>query len=178
MRLIKHRLEIPGTLAWMVAWTVLASQYTTVTGTVAATASALLAYFAAGWIDRRSPRLEVVIPSCAVAWALLLMSAHELQQWQFVSSLLGQLPAYELAEIVRWGGSALCFSLGLGLLRSKFPDASAVLVVLFVVSFATLLSAHRDGAQQRPYQVVDQLVRRGYDPVDFFLLAGVAIAIG
>jgi protein-glutamine gamma-glutamyltransferase len=178
MRLIKHRLEVPGTLVWMAAWTVLASQYTTVTGTVAATAGAWLAYIAARWVDRRSPRLEVVIPSCAVAWALLVMGAHELQQWQFVSVLLGQLPTSELAEILRWGGSAFCFSLGLDLLRSKFPEASAVRVILIVVSFATLLAAHRDGAQQRPYQVVDQMVRRGYDPVDFFLLAGVVIAIG
>jgi protein-glutamine gamma-glutamyltransferase len=178
MRLIKHRLEVPGTLVWMAAWTVLASQYTTVTGTVAATAGALLAYIAARWVDRRRPRLEAVIPGCAVAWALLLLGAHELQQWQFVSALLGQLPAYEIAEIVRWGGSALCFSLGLDLLRSKFPEASAVRVILIVLSFATLLAAHRDGAQQRPYQVVDQMVRRGYDPVDFFLLAGVVIAIG
>ena len=178
MRLIKHRLEVPGTLVWMAAWTVLAAQYTTVTGTVAATAGAWLAYIAARWVDRRSPRLEVVIPSCAVAWALLVMGAHELQQWQFVSVLLGQLPTSELAEILRWGGSAFCFSLGLDLLRSKFPEASAVRVILIVVSFATLLAAHRDGAQQRPYQVVDQMVRRGYDPVDFFLLAGVVIAIG
>jgi protein-glutamine gamma-glutamyltransferase len=178
MRLIKHRLEIPGTLVWMAAWTVLASQYTTVTGTVAATAGALLAHTAARWADQRSPRLEVVIPSCAVAWALLVIGAHELQQWQFVSAVLGQLPAYELAEILRWGGSALCFSFGLDLLRSKYPEASAVRVILIVVSFATLLAAHRDGAQQRPYQVVDQMVLRGYDPVDFFLLAGVVIAIG
>src|ERR1700733_12467189 len=122
MRLIKHGLEIPGTPVWMAAWTVLASQYTTVTGTAAAAAGALLAYMAARWVDQRNPRLEVVIPSCAVAWALLLMGAHELQQWQFVSALLGQLPAFQLAEILRWGGSALCFSFGLELLRSKFPE--------------------------------------------------------
>jgi transglutaminase-like putative cysteine protease len=178
MRLIKHRSEVPGTLVWMAAWTVLALQYTTVTGSVAATAGALLGCIAARWVNRQSPRLEVVIPSCVFAWALLLMVAYELQQWQCVSAVLGQLPAYELAEIVRWGGSAFCFSLGLDLLRSKFPEVSAVRVILMVVSFASLLAAHRDGAQQRPYQVVDQMLRRGYDPVDFFLLVGVVIAIG
>src|ERR1700689_4298672 len=136
MRLIKHRLEVPGTLVWMAAWTVLASQYTTVTGTVAAIAGALVAYIAASWAEQRRPRLEVVIPSCAVAWGLLLIGAHELQQWQFVSAALGQLPAYEFAEILRWGGSALCFSFGLDLLRSKHPEASAVRVILIVVSFA------------------------------------------
>jgi transglutaminase-like putative cysteine protease len=178
MRLIKHRSEVPGTLVCMAAWTVLALQYTTVTGTVAATAGALLGCMVARWANRRSPRLEVVIPGSVVACVLFLMGAHEVQQWQFVSAVLGQLPACELAEILRWGGSAFCFSLGLDLLRPKFHEASAVRVILIVVSFASLLAAHRDGAQQRPYQVVDQMLRRGYDPVDFFLLVGVVIAIG
>jgi phosphomevalonate kinase len=48
MRLIKNRFEVPGTLVWMAAWTVLALQYTTVTGTVAATTGALLGCIAAG----------------------------------------------------------------------------------------------------------------------------------
>jgi transglutaminase-like putative cysteine protease len=178
MRFTKHRLEVPGTLVWMAAWTVLALQYTTVTGTVAATAGALLGYIAARWANRQSPRLEVLIPSCVFAWALLLMGCYQLQQWQCVSAILGQLPAYELVESLRWGGSAFCLSLGLDLLRSKFPEASAVRVILIVMSFASLLAAHRDGAQQRPYQVVDEMLRRGYDPVDFFLLVGVVIAIG
>jgi protein-glutamine gamma-glutamyltransferase len=178
MRLIKNRFEVPGTLVWMAAWTVLALQYTTVIGTVAATAGALLGCVAARRANLRSPRLEAVIPSCVFAWALLLIGCHELQQWQFVSAVIGQLPTFELAEMLGWGGSAFCFSLGLDLLRSKFPEASAVRVILIVISFASLLAAHRDGAQQRPYQVVDQMLRRGYDPVDFFLLVGVVIAMG
>jgi protein-glutamine gamma-glutamyltransferase len=156
----------------------LATQFTTVPGAMAATACALLGCFAARWAGQRSPRLEVAIPSCVIAWTLVLMACHALHQWQFISTVLGQIPTYELAEILLWGGTAFFLSLALDLLRSRFPEATAVRVILIVASFANLLAAHRDGSQQRPYSIVDWMLRCGYDPVNFFLLVGVAIAIG
>lgn len=172
MQPVNYRLEVSGTLVWMAACTVIAMQYTSKPGTLAACAGAMLGCLIARWTGRRSARLETAITLCPFVCALLLLVCAGLHQSQFVGTVAG-LPACELAEIVLWGGTALCVSLALDLLKAEFPQAAALRIVLVVVSFASLLPVH-----QRPYSVIDFILRAERDPVNFFLLVGGVIAMG
>jgi hypothetical protein len=115
---------------------------------------------------------------CASGTRNHALSLREVQQSQFAGIIRGSIPAFEWLGILICGGAAFCVSLALDLLRAEFPQAQAVRALLIVASFASFLVMHRDGAQLRPYSVIDFILHAEHDPVDFFLLAGVVIAIG
>jgi hypothetical protein len=176
MRLITYRLEILGTLAWTAACTVIAMQYTSMRGAMAAATGALLGGIAARFAARRGAHLEAAITLCPFVCALLLLGCDGLHRSQF-SGTVGGISTYALAEIFILGGTAFCVSLALDLLRAEFPQAAALRVVLSFASFAKVSACHCHGLQQWPHSVLALGLHAGHARVGFFLLASVVIAV-
>jgi hypothetical protein len=157
MRPFNDRLEILGTLAWTAACGVVAMQYASVPAAAAAGAGALLGCLAARWAARRGAHLEAAITLCPFLCALLLLACGT------------------RASILIWGGAAFCISLALDLFRAELPQAAGIRVVLIVAGFAASLAAH---CGPRSFSVIDFVLHAEKDPVHFFLLAGIVIAVG
>jgi hypothetical protein len=162
MRPFNDRLEILGTLAWMAACAVVAMQYASVPAAVAAGISAFLGCVAARWAARRGAHLEAGITLCPFMCALLLLACGGMHRAQF-------------AEILVWGGAAFCISMALDLFRAELPQAAGLRVILTVAGFAASLAAH---CGSRSFSVIDFVLNAEKDPVHFFLLAGIVVAIG
>jgi hypothetical protein len=163
MRPFNDRLEILGTLVWTAACAVVAVQYASVPAAVAAGTSAFLGCLAARWAARRGAHLEAAITLCPFLCALLLLACDGMHRAQFTG------------KILVWGGAAFCISLALDLFRAELPQAAGIRVVLMVAAFAACLAAH---CGTRQFSVIDFVLRAEKDPVHFFLLAGIVIAIG
>jgi hypothetical protein len=163
MRPFNDRLEILGTLAWMAACAAVAMQYASIPAAVAAGTAALVGCVAARWTARRGAHLEAAITVCPFLCALLLLASEGMHRAQFTG------------KILVWGGAAFCISLALDLFRAELPQAASIRVVLMVAAFASCLAAH---CGTRPFSVIDFVLQAEKDPVHFFLLAGIVIAIG
>jgi hypothetical protein len=163
MRPFNDRLEILGTLVWMAACAVVAMQYASVLAGVAAGTSALLGCLVARWAVRRSAHLEAAITLCPFMCALLLLACDGMHRAQFTG------------KILVWGGAAFCISLALDLFRAELPQAAGIRVVLIVAGFAASIAAH---CGPRSFSVIDFVLNAEKDPVHFFLLAGIVVAVG
>jgi hypothetical protein len=166
MRPFNDRLEILGTLAWMAACGVVALQYASVPAAAAAGTGAFLGCLAARWAARRGAHLEAAITLCPFLCAFLLLACDGMHRAQL---------AGRMASILIWGGAAFCISLALDLFRAELPQAAGIRVVLIVAGFAASLAAH---CGPRSFSVIDFVLHAERDPVHFFLLAGIVIAIG
>jgi hypothetical protein len=158
MRPFNDRLEILGTLAWMAACGVVAMQYASVPAAAAAGTSAFLGCVAARWAARRGAHLEAAITLCPFMCALLLLACDGMHR-----------------AILIWGGAAFCISLALDLFRAELPQAAGIRVLLIVAGFAASLAAH---CVPQSFSVIDFVLHAEKDPVHFFLLAGIVIAVG
>jgi hypothetical protein len=158
MRPFNDRLEILGTLAWMAACGVVAMQYASVPAAAAAGTSAFLGCVAARWAARRGAHLEAAITLCPFMCALLLLACDGMHH-----------------AILIWGGAAFCISLALDLFRAELPQAAGIRVLLIVAGFAASLAAH---CVPQSFSVIDFVLHAEKDPVHFFLLAGIVIAVG
>lgn len=163
MRPFNDRLEILGTLVWMAACAVVAMQYASVPAAVAAGTSALLGCLVARWAVRRSAHLEAAITLCPFMCALLLLACDGMHRAQFTG------------KILVWGGAAFCISLALDLFRAELPQAAGLRIILIVAGFAASIAAH---CGPRSFSVIDFLLNAEKDPVHFFLLAGIVVAVG
>jgi hypothetical protein len=163
MRPFNDRLEILGMLVWMAACAAVAGQYASVPAALAAGTSAFLGCLAARGAARRGARLEATITLCPFVCALLLLACAGMHDAQFTG------------KILVWGGAAFCISMALDLFRAELPQAAGIRVVLIVAAFAARLAAH---CVTRPFSVIDFVLHAEKDPVHFFLLAGIVIAIG
>jgi hypothetical protein len=157
MRPFNDRLEVLGTLAWTAACGVVAMQYASVPAAAAASTGAFLGCVAARWTARRGAHLEAAITLCPFMCALLLLACGT------------------RASILIWGGAAFCISLALDLFRAELPQAAGLRVILIVAGFAASLAAH---CGPRSFSVIDFVLHAEKDPVHFFLLAGIVIAVG
>jgi hypothetical protein len=175
MRPFNDRLEILVTLVWMAACAVVAMQFASVPAAVAAGTGAFLGCVAARWAARRGAHLEAAITLCPFMCALLLLACDGMHRAQFAGTMVGPMPAHELAEILVWGGATFCISLALDLFRAELPQAAGIRVILIVAGFAASLAAH---CGARSFSVIDFVLQAEKDPVHFFLLTGIVIAIG
>jgi hypothetical protein len=163
MRPFNDRLEILGTLVWMAACAVVAMQFASVAAAMGAGTGAFLGCVAARWTAHRGAHLEAAITLCPFMCALLLLACDGMHRAQFTG------------KILVWAGAAFCISLALDLFRAELPQAAGIRVVLIVAAFAASLAAH---CGARPFSVIDFVLHAEKDPVHFFLLAGIVIAIG
>ena len=166
MRPFNDRLEIFGTLAWMAACWVVALQYATVPAAAAAGTGALLGSLAARWTARRGAYLEAAITLCPFMCAFLLLACDGMHRKQLAGTM---------ASMLIWGGAAFCIPLALDLFRAEVPQAAGIRVVLIIAGFAASLAAH---CGPRSFSVIDFVLHAEKDPVHFFLLAGIVIAVG
>jgi hypothetical protein len=162
MRPFNDRLEILGTLVWTAACALVAVQYASVAAAVAAGVSTFLGCLAARWAARRGAQLEAAITLCPFLCALLLLGCDGMHRAQFTG------------KILVWGGAAFCISLALDLFRAELPQTAGIRVVLIVAGFAASLAARGP----RSFSVIDFVLHAEKDPVHFFLLAGIVIAVG
>ena len=161
--------KYPGAAVWVTAWVVLSMHLTTTPGVIAAIAGAVAGLIAPGFLAKRRLR------EAAIAGAAALLT---ILNWELTEFLRHSTSTpYAILEILLWSGTALGITCLLEVLRRRFP-AMIVLEVLFTGStFGAILAAHRDGAQHRPYFLVDPLLTRGEDPVLALILAGIIIAL-
>jgi hypothetical protein len=132
-------------------------QYASVPAAAAAGTGAFMGCVAARWAARRGAHLEAAITLCPFLCAILLLACGT------------------MASMLIWGGAAFCISLALDLFRAELPQAAGIRVVLIVAGFAASLAAH---CGPRSFSVIDFVLHAEKDPVHFFLLAGIVIAIG
>jgi transglutaminase-like putative cysteine protease len=83
------------------------------------------------------------------------------------------------SDLWLFGAGAAVVALGLRLVSMRVPAAAVLEVAAIGVAFAGLVSAHRHGAINRPFEVADPILTRGGDPAEMIaLLGGVALVVG
>jgi hypothetical protein len=155
--------KLSSTLVLIAASAAIATQYTSMGGTIAAGAGAALGSVAAHRATRRGARLEALITLCPFLGALLMLACNGLHQ-------------SKLAQVSIWGATAFCVSLAMDLFRAEYPQGAALRVILILASFVSLLAKYFEGS--RPYSLIDLVLHAERDPVHFFLLTGILVAVG
>jgi hypothetical protein len=165
------------TLLWMAALAVAAERYTLASGMAGAALGALLGSVGGPRLAQSRLRTWALpLPALGASGAALLLAALA-TRWEAPARMLGARPLYALAEFV----PALILPLGLvgtleALAQRRRDWRLAGLAVLGAL-YASLFAAHREGFLNRPYALVDPLWGHGLDPLPWFLLLGLGLAL-
>ena len=166
-----------GNVVWVAAWIILSLHLTSAAGVVASASGALLGLFLPEFLSRRRVRDWVIAAGAGLFWLVAGLLSAMLSQSTFIFSMMGSEGGYTFLEMLMWGGTALGLTALLQAGRRRFPALIVVQVLFAGGTLAAILAAHRDGAQHRPYFLVDPMLLRGKDPVIVLLLAGVVVAV-
>jgi transglutaminase-like putative cysteine protease len=166
-----------GNVVWVAAWIVLSLHLTSTAGVVASASGALLGLFLPEFLSRRRVRDWVIAAGAGLFWLCTGLLSVMFRESTFIFSMMGAEGGYTFLEMMMWGGTALGLTALLQTARRRVPALIVIQVLFAGGTLAAILAAHRDGAQHRPYFLVDPMLLRGKDPVIVLLLAGVVVAV-
>src|SRR5260370_15246910 len=166
-----------GNVVWVAAWIVLSLHLTSTAGVVASAAGALLGLLLPEFLSRRRVRDWVIAAGAGLFWLCTGLPSAMFRESTFIFSMMGAEGGYTFLEMMMWGGTALRLTALLQTARRRFPALIVIQVLFAGGTLAAILAAHRDGAQHRPYFLVDPMLLHGEDPVLALLLAGVVIGM-
>src|SRR5258708_10414866 len=159
------------------AWIVLPLHLAATAGVVASAAGALLGLFLPEFLSRRLVRNWVIAAGAGLFWLCTGLLSAMLRESTFIFSMMGAEGGYTFLEMMMWGGTALGLTALLQTARRRVPALIVIQVLFAGGTLAAIVAARRDGAQHRPYFLVDPMLLRGKDPVIVLLLAGVIVAV-
>jgi len=163
-------------LLWVAAAAVAASRYALAPGLFGAVAGAAAGVFAGEALARsRARTLALLVGALALAPPLLFAAALLARSPSFASAV-GPTAAYALAEFLPWLGLPFATVALLTALGRRFSSLRVLELAVVASIFAALFAAHREGFVNRPFFLVDPIWGSGRDPLDYFLLLGVALA--
>lgn len=174
---LQRGLRYGGSIVWIGAWIVLAYRFTASAGVFACALGAFCGLVAPELLEGRRVRRSTIAGGAILIWAVLAGSAGILRSSPLFFSVAGNRPAYALLEATIWGVTALGLTTVCEVLRRRFPVTLTFQVLFAGATLAAVLAAHRDGAQYRPYFLIDPLLLRGIDPAAALLCAGIIVGM-
>jgi transglutaminase-like putative cysteine protease len=141
--------------------------------------AALFAFVGAGFVARRLARSRLRLPWLLAGGAGAALLCHQLVGWLGGSALLahalGDATFLALRDALDFGLLALCASITLAAISQRVRWFAFVEVALFGMIASQLVSEHRHGAINRPFEIADPILSAGGDPTFvFYALGGVA----
>ena len=121
-------------------------------------------------------RLPVVLVGGFLLNRILSWLAHIPTQSTLVAQLLGPETASAFTQGAGWLVDSLCLVAIVHAISIRYAWFIACELIIVANVGLWPLAAHRDGYISRPYFFVDALWSRGWDPVPFFMGAGVLLA--
>lgn len=121
-------------------------------------------------------RLPVVLVGGFLLNRILSWLAHIPTQSTLVAQLLGPETASAFTQGAGWLVDSLCLVAIVHAISIRYAWFIACELIIVANVGLWPLAAHRDGYISRPYFFVDALWSRGWDPVPFFVGAGVLLA--
>ncbi len=164
-------------LLWTLAAAVVAARFALPAGVAAAVAGAAAGVFAGRALAQSALR-AYTFPLAALAAAVLAVGAQALMVGsEGLASLLGPGGTYAAAELLPAFILPFAAVAVLEALARRHPAFRAGEIAAVAALYAALFAAHREGFVNRPYFLVDPLWGSGKDPLGYFLLIGLALAV-
>jgi transglutaminase-like putative cysteine protease len=147
-----------------------------------ALSAALFAFAGAGFLARRLAASRLRLPWLFAGGATLALLCHLLVAWLGSSALLGEALGaatfLALRDGLDFGLLALCASATLPAISQRVRWFAFAEVALFGMIASQLVSEHRHGAINRPFEIADPILSAGGDPTFvFYALGGVAAVL-
>ncbi|MBM3765563.1 MAG: transglutaminase domain-containing protein [Acidobacteria bacterium] len=156
----------------MAALLVLAIDFTSTAGTVAALCGVAAAFYAATRTAAMPVRLGRLWLMSLGALGVIALLGYLMRENATLAKVFGSPAVYTFTETASWGIGTLLLLAPLLISASRYASFLSVEAALLVGVFASAFAAHRDGSVHRPYFVTDWLLERNIDPLPFFLMAG------
>ena len=164
--------KIPGVIVWMAALLVLAVDFTSTAGTLAALCGVAAAFYAAHKLAAAPVRLGRLWAMSIATLAMLALLGYLMRENAMLAKVFGSPAVYTFTETASWGAGTLLLLAPLLLSASRYASFLSVEAAVLVTIFASAFAAHRDGSVHRPYFITDWLLERNIDPLPFFLMTG------
>jgi len=103
--------------------------------------------------------------------------SNALGTWSWPSEVFGPLLALELCECVRWGGNSFAGIFILRVLAARVSSLRFAEMLVPLLAFASIFSAHRGGNLHRPQGLSDWALERGIDATVLLVALGLVCAI-
>lgn len=167
-----------NSLMWGVILAINASTISVANGVFGAFVGGILGFWLSYWLSSKRLRIPVFALGALLLDRILVYLADIPVNSAFAASLFATPENASLfSQGVVWFINCLFLVMVIHAISIRKPWFVAVELII-VANIALLpLSAHRDGFISRPYFFVDPLWSRGWDPIPFFIAAGVILAI-
>ena len=167
-----------NSLMWGVILAINASTISVANGIFGAFVGGILGFWFSYWLSSKRLRIPVFALGALILDRIFVYLADIPVNSAFMASLFASPENASLfSQGLVWFID--CFFLVMVIHAISIRKPWFVAVELIIVANIALLplSAHRDGFISRPYFFVDPLWSRGWDPIPFFIAAGVILAI-
>jgi len=135
-----------------------------------------LGAFAGRALARSRLRLHAIVLGSAGLLGLALIVRAWLRDDALFAQALGPSLALEVASALGLGLATVAFAAGLRAAALRVPALATLEVALVGTAFAQLVSGHRGGAINRPFELADSTIAQGGDPTVALLGIGALAA--
>jgi len=167
--------KLPGVIVWMAALGVLAFNFTSPVGLVAALLGVVGAFFAADSIGVLPVRLPRLWLAAASLLGVLTGVNYLLRLSPGLAKTIGSAAVYTATETAFWMLGTILLLAPLLVSASRYASFLSIEAALLIGVLASAFAAHREGSVHRPYFVTDWLLERNFDPLPFFLATGAVL---
>ena len=167
-----------NSLMWGVILAINASTISVANGIFGAFVGGIAGFWFSYWLSSKRLRIPVFALGAFILDRILVWLANIPTNSAFAASLFASPENASLfSQGLIWFINCFLLVMVVHAISIRKPWFVAVELIM-VANIALLpLSAHRDGFISRPYFFVDPLWSRGWDPIPFFIAAGVILAI-